>query len=125
MTTNFNASEAQRFRDMPTDDLVRIYESTRSAAADKELRARGWFGSVAKSVAAEVRAQMARRQLSGKSIAREMGISQQSISLRLTGKVPFDVTELAHVARILGVEIVSLFPDEVGADSTWNLGLAA
>jgi transcriptional regulator with XRE-family HTH domain len=71
--------------------------------------------NVTRAVAAEVRAQMARQQVTGKSIARELSLSQQSISLRLTGKVPFDISELAQVARILGVRIASLIPEEFDA----------
>jgi hypothetical protein len=54
-------------------------------------------------VAAEVRAEMARQRVSQQTLAGAVGISQAAISRRITGEVPFDVTELARVAEVLGV----------------------
>jgi transcriptional regulator with XRE-family HTH domain len=53
-------------------------------------------------VAAEVRATMARRRIKQKDLAAAMNMSPQAISRRLSGELPFDLDELAHVARLLG-----------------------
>ena len=80
---------------------------------------------VAEAVAAEVRAQLARHRRSGRSIARELGYSQQSMSLRITGKIPFNVIELVAIAQLLDIPISSLLPDDLSTSFTCNFGLAA
>jgi transcriptional regulator with XRE-family HTH domain len=60
-------------------------------------------------VAAEVRAQLARRKLSGVRAARALGWSQNYISRRLSGTVPFDVTDLAAIAELLEVPMTTFF----------------
>lgn len=93
---------------------------------------------IAQSVAAEVRAQLARQRRSGRSIAKEIGYSQQSMSLRLTGKIPLNVVELTAIARILGVPVKALLPDDLdrgvsvvrtllpdGTEKQCNLAVAA
>lgn len=55
------------------------------------------------AVAAEVRAEMARQQLSGVKAARELGWTQHYISTRLRGSVPFDVADLLAIAQLLKV----------------------
>lgn len=56
-----------------------------------------------KLVAAEVRAEMARQRMSQVKLAELLGVAQQTISRRLVGEVPFDVTELAQIAALLKV----------------------
>lgn len=56
-------------------------------------------------VASEVRAEMARKRMSGAALARSLDVSPQWVSYRLSGQVPFDVAELARVAEVLGVEV--------------------
>jgi transcriptional regulator with XRE-family HTH domain len=67
-----------------------------------------------KAIAAEVRAWMARRQRSGRSLALELGCSEIYLSRRLTGKVPFDVAELATIADLLEVPVSVFFEIPVG-----------
>lgn len=55
------------------------------------------------SVAAEVRAEMGRQRVSQRRIAEVIGLSQQAVSRRLSGEVPFDVAELGRIAAELGV----------------------
>lgn len=62
-------------------------------------------------VAGEVRALLARRQLSGKQLAARLGISQFSVSRRLRGQVPFSIDELAVAAEFLGVELGDLLAE--------------
>jgi len=61
-------------------------------------------------VAAEVRAAMGRKRISGLQLARACGLTQSAMSRRITGHTPFDVNEIAAVAAELGVEVGSLFP---------------
>lgn len=56
-------------------------------------------------VAAEVRAEMARQQMPQAKLAALLGVAQQTISRRLVGEVPFDVTELARIADLLKVPV--------------------
>lgn len=60
-------------------------------------------------VAAEVRAEMARQQLSGVRAAKELGWTQNYISRRLSGTVPFDVADLMRLAGLLEVPVESFF----------------
>jgi transcriptional regulator with XRE-family HTH domain len=57
------------------------------------------------SVAAEVRAELARQRRTQRDLAEAIGLSQQAASRRLCGEVPFDIAELAKVAKLLGVPI--------------------
>jgi transcriptional regulator with XRE-family HTH domain len=54
-------------------------------------------------VAAEVRAELARQQLSGVRAARQLGWTQNYISVRLRGEVAFDATDLVRLAELLDV----------------------
>jgi predicted XRE-type DNA-binding protein len=54
-------------------------------------------------VAAEVRAQMARAQISQHQLAEILEIPQSSVSKRLRGKIAFRVDELEKLAAALGV----------------------
>lgn len=66
-------------------------------------------------VAAEVRALMGRgrghRRVPQKKLAADLHMAQASLSRRLTGEVPFDIDELAEIARYFGVPLGSLFRD--------------
>jgi transcriptional regulator with XRE-family HTH domain len=55
-------------------------------------------------VAANVRAEAARLGLRQADLAGSLGVSQETLSRRLTGRVPFDVDELVDVAAALGVD---------------------
>ena len=72
--------------------------------------------TTAQQVAGNVRAEAARRGVSGSQIARAVGLSQSAMSRRLVGTHPFSVTELASVAAYLDVPLSALLPDStVGA----------
>lgn len=66
-------------------------------------------------VAAEVRAELARQRISGRQAARRLGWTQQALSRRLTGDIPFNVAELAELAGLLGIEVTAFFPQGRGA----------
>lgn len=61
------------------------------------------------SIAAEVRAQMARHRRSGRSVALEIGWNQAYLSRRLTGEIAFNTDELVAIAEVLDVPVVSFF----------------
>lgn len=71
--------------------------------------------ALTKRVAAEVRAEMARQQMSQEKLAALTGLSQSRISRRLVGDRPFDITELAAVATALGVPVTQFMPAEAVA----------
>lgn len=59
-------------------------------------------------VAGEVRALLARRQITGKQLAVHLGVSQFSVSRRLRGQTAFSIDELTSVAGFLGVPVEEL-----------------
>ena len=66
--------------------------------------------TLADSVAAEVRAQLARRQSTGTALANAIGKSEMYVSRRLRGETPFDLIDLEQAARFLGVAVADLLP---------------
>lgn len=68
-------------------------------------------GGRSREVAGEVRALLARRQISGKQLATHLGLSQFAVSRRLRGETPFSVDELAATAEWLGVPVASLLTE--------------
>jgi len=56
------------------------------------------------AVASEVRAEMGRQRKTQADLAGVLGIYTATAGRRLDGSVPFDVVELATVARWLGVK---------------------
>ncbi len=59
-------------------------------------------------VARNVRAEMVRAAVNQTDIAVQLGISQQSISRRLSGRTSFTIDELAAIATILNVRLADL-----------------
>lgn len=64
------------------------------------------------SVAGEVRAELARRRLSGRQAAIRLGWTQPYMSRRLTGEIPFNLADLEEIAGLLNVTPESFFPEE-------------
>lgn len=62
-------------------------------------------GTLKERVAEEVRAQLARRNISVNSAAKELGWSQPYLSRRVNGKVAFDVEDLDTLAIWLGIPV--------------------
>lgn len=60
-------------------------------------------------IAANVRAEMARRSISQQTIARQLGWTQAYASRRIRGRTPFDAGQLEQVAEIIGVPISELY----------------
>ena len=62
----------------------------------------------AELVGANVRAEMSRRSIPQRDVAAALGISQPSLSARLSGRVAFDVNEIFTVATLLGLSSADL-----------------
>lgn len=61
-------------------------------------------------IAATIRAELARRKLSGRQLAVRMDMPVNTLRRRLNGETPFDVAELVAIADILDVPVVDLLP---------------
>lgn len=61
-------------------------------------------------VAEEVRAMLARRRVSGRKLADQLGVSPSWVSYRLTGTQPIDLNDLERIASALNVEVTDLLP---------------
>jgi transcriptional regulator with XRE-family HTH domain len=65
---------------------------------------------LSRRVAAEVRAEMARKRITGRALARTLGRSANWVSLKTSGAQGIDLDELETIAAALGVTIVDLLP---------------
>lgn len=68
-----------------------------------------------KRVAANVRIQMALRQVSQTALAAHLGVAQQSVSPKVRGMTPFTLTDIDALARWWGLE-----PAELLAAHPWS-----
>ncbi len=66
-------------------------------------------------VAAEVRAGLARRNLSRSDLADTLDLSYRTLSERLNCKSPFDLDEIHRIADFLGVSVLTLIAPERAA----------
>ncbi|MGZ0150692.1 helix-turn-helix domain-containing protein [Kribbella sp. WER1] len=66
----------------------------------------------AERIGANVRAEMARHNISQTSLALQLSLSQASVSSRLRGEIAFDVNELHRVAGFLGVPVAVLLAEQ-------------
>lgn len=58
--------------------------------------------------AAEIRAVMARRRMSGRDLARGLGREQSWVSRRLSGATPMTTNDLDEITAVLGMTTVQL-----------------
>lgn len=65
--------------------------------------------SLTPDIAANVRAEVARRRLRQADIAEHLGLDQRAVSRRLLGQVEFSASELAELAELLGTPIATLY----------------
>jgi transcriptional regulator with XRE-family HTH domain len=61
-------------------------------------------------VAEEIRVLLARRRLTATELARMTGMTQRSISRRITGEKKIDVDDLQRIADALDVDLYDLLP---------------
>lgn len=64
------------------------------------------------SVAGEVRAHVARKNVSQREVAKAIGKSQGAAWRRLSGNYPFNVQELEAIAELLGVPVARFLPEQ-------------
>ncbi len=64
--------------------------------------------TAAQQIGSNVRAEMARRRITQTELASHLDMSQSMLSNRLTGKLAFNVDELASIAAALEVDIAVL-----------------
>ncbi len=62
------------------------------------------------AVSEEIRALLGRRRMSQAGLARMLRVSPTWVSLRLSGKQPIDVNDLAEIAAALNVTVTDLIP---------------
>lgn len=67
------------------------------------------------AIAAEIRAELARRKVSQVKIAALLDISQVGVSRRLRGETPLDVNELVKIADFLEVPAAHFIPQDGAA----------
>lgn len=64
-------------------------------------------------IAANVRAEAARRQVTQAQLADRLGLKQPGMSRRMLGRVPFSASELATVADVLEIPVANLIGQAV------------
>ena len=64
-------------------------------------------------VAGEVRATLARRRLSGRKVAQQLGWSPNYAHRRFSGETPLDVNDLVALAQLLDEPLSSFFPEMI------------
>jgi len=65
------------------------------------------FDPAAKAVGDRVKAEMERQSIRQSAVAKRLRMSQPAVSRRIIGVVPFDVSELEKIARLLDVPVTS------------------
>ncbi len=71
------------------------------------------------AVSAEIRALMGRYRVTQTQLAQVLGMSQSSLSARLSGSVPWDVDDLDKIAEHFKVEVIALFGSEFPLRRKW------
>lgn len=69
------------------------------------------MSTTAQGIAANVRAELARRRIRQERLAEALDLSQSAISRRVLGERPFLAHELKIVAKLLGVEVADLYAE--------------
>lgn len=73
--------------------------------------------TLTETVAAEVRAELARQSISRTEAAQRLGMSRTALWSKLRGDYPFKLAELQEVAEMLGVSVTRFLPADVEAAS--------
>lgn len=60
-------------------------------------------------IPAEVRAELARQNISGRDLARRMGVSNDYAARRIAGRIPFSADDLRTIAFLLEVPISQFY----------------
>jgi hypothetical protein len=72
---------------------------------------------ISDTVTRNVRAELARHNKTKTDLGRHLELGPDAIKNRLSGRKPFDVVEVASIARWLGVDITTLMPATTEAAS--------
>lgn len=74
------------------------------------------FREVARTIGSAVRAELARYDKTQDDLAACLNLTRQTVGKRLSGESPFDVVELAMVAKWLGIDVgVFNLPTEIAS----------
>ncbi len=65
---------------------------------------------LAQRVAAEIRAELGRRQMTQAALARALGVSDMYVSRRLSDGTSLEVADLERMAAVLEVPVAAFFP---------------
>lgn len=65
---------------------------------------------IRQKIAAEVRAELARKRLTQREVAEILDLAQPAVQLRLVGTRPFRAEELVQLAEHLGVPVATFLP---------------
>lgn len=76
------------------------------------------------TIAANIRAEVARARLTDAEFAARFGLTPMSMSRRLSGATPFTTAEVARAATFFGVSIESLFTPHPGPSPLRATGAA-
>ena len=71
--------------------------------------------SFTERVATEVRAELGRQRRSASWLAREVGLSQSTVSRRLTGELPFDLDQIEAVAACLNMPLSNFLRTDISS----------
>jgi transcriptional regulator with XRE-family HTH domain len=71
------------------------------------------MASTTESIAAEVRAEVARARRRSADVARVLDCSQSAASRKMNGQVPFTVADLARIADLLGIDVTRFYAPEL------------
>jgi plasmid maintenance system antidote protein VapI len=67
------------------------------------------------SIAAEVRAALARAQIPNVAVAKAIDVHPGTASRKVNGRAPLTVEELLVIADLAGVDVAEFFADKLGA----------
>jgi transcriptional regulator with XRE-family HTH domain len=73
-------------------------------------------GRLRQYVAEEIRVLLARKRMSGAELGRRAGITQSTMSRRMTGETAFDMDDLERIAEVLEIEVTDLLPKPVASE---------
>lgn len=66
---------------------------------------------LSRDVAAVIRAELARKQIPQTRLAEVLGLSNATVSRRVSGQAPFELDELPLVAQLLDMPVAALIGD--------------
>lgn len=71
------------------------------------------MGDLREAINGNIRAELARRRVSGRQLAEDMGRSPAWVRRRLNGHVPWDVDDLVWIASTYDLDLGLLIPEQV------------